>query len=77
MNTILSQCTLMHRGTACVPLNPMTFILCKGTDLMEKQESGQCISPQGPRDPFGKLVLLVHEMVPQWLEILYRSTLYG
>lgn len=44
---------------------------------MEKQESGQCISPQGPRDPFGKLVLLVHEMVPQWLEILYRSTLNG
>ena len=31
----------------------------------------------GPGDPFGKLVLLVHEMVPQWLEILYRSTLNG
>ena len=51
MNTISSQCTLMHRGTVCVPLNPMTFILCKGTDLMEKQENGQCIRPSGPRGP--------------------------
>lgn len=29
----------------------------------------------GPGDPFVKLVLLVHEMIPQWLEILYRPTL--
>lgn len=31
----------------------------------------------GPGDPFGKLVLLVLEIVPQWLEILYRPTLNG
>lgn len=31
----------------------------------------------GPGDPFGKLVLLAHEMVPQWLEILYRPTVNG
>lgn len=31
----------------------------------------------GPGDPFGKLVLLVHEMTPQWLEMLCRPTLSG
>lgn len=31
----------------------------------------------GPGDPFGKLVLLVHEMGPQWLEILDRPPLSG
>lgn len=54
----------------------------KGTDLMEKQTReplpvpGTFVSPDSG-DSFGKLVLLVHEMIPQWLEILYRPTLNG
>lgn len=30
-----------------------------------------------PGDPFGKLVLLAHEMVPQWLDMFCRPTLSG
>lgn len=33
--------------------------------------------PPGPGDPLGKLVLWVHEMVPQWLEMFRRPTLSG
>lgn len=54
----------------------------KGTDLMEKRAREPLPVPGGFASPdsgdsCGKLVLVVHEVIPQWLEILYRPTLNG